>query len=450
MTTDDRQSHSLRRLRDCIDRNLSRLVGANVAREMVSAITQLDDKSTKDVHCLMSRLAVYCAKLTAVSGELDSLRRYHRDTLNTLPMAACAIDHHSTSQEVMLWNQAMTELTGITANNAIGYPLPAIAAPWNTILGDFLQRPEQHLNRHMVDVAGTARYFSLHKASEQAGGKSQVILLEDQTETRMLEEQLFHSERLASIGQLAASVAHEIGNPIMGIDMLAQELISCASDPEICDNARLIREQTDRVSRIVQSLVSYARASHRHSAQPQDHLPDAEPVEISVIIQESITLLQLSHKNSNIVFRNLCAGGLYISGDGQKLQQVFINLLKNAADASESNDPTNTSVICTSTSANRDKVTIYVEDQGHGIPVSVQKKMFEPFFTTKEAGQGTGLGLALTWSIIKEHAGTIEVVSPLNPTTHRGTRFIISLPRCEEPAAAANTTEPAMIQEEMA
>ena len=441
MTTDDRQSHSLRRLRDCIESNLSRLVGPHVAREMVSAIT--DDKSTEDVHYLTSRLAVYCARLTAVSGELDSLRRYHRDSLNTLPMAACAIDYHSANQEVMLWNQAMTGLTGITANKAIGRSLSAIAAPWNTILGDFLQHSEQHLNRHTVDVAGTAHYFSLHKASGQAGDKSQVILLEDQTETRLLEEQLLHSERLASIGQLAAGVAHEIGNPIMGIDMLAQELISGASDPGICDQARLIREQTEQVRRIVQSLVSYAR--HRHSAQPRDHLPDAEPVEIRVIVQESITLLQLSHKNSNIVFRNLCAGGLYVSGDRQKLQQVFINLLKNAADASDSSDPT--SVICTSTSAKSDKVTVYVEDQGHGIPGSVQKKMYEPFFTTKEAGQGTGLGLALTWSIIEEHAGTIEVVSPLNLTTHRGTRFIISLPRA---AAAANTTEPIMTQEEMA
>lgn len=440
MTTDDRQSHSLRRLRDCIESNLSRLVGPNVAREMVSAIT--DDKSTEDVHYLTSRLALYCARLTAVSGELDSLRRYHRDSLNTLPMAACAIDCHSACQEVVLWNQAMTELTGITANKAIGCSLPAIKAPWNSILAEFLQHPEQHLNRHMVDVAGTVHYFSLHKASEQDDGKSQVILLEDQTETRLLEEQLFHSERLASIGQLAAGVAHEIGNPIMGIDMLAQELISGASDPDICDHARLIREQTEQVRRIVQSLVSYAR--HRHAAQPRDHFPDAEPVEIRVIVQESITLLQLSHKNSNIVFRNLCAGGLYVSGDRQKLQQVFINLLKNAADASDSGDPT--SVICTSTSANSDKVIIYVEDQGHGIPGPVQKKMFEPFFTTKEAGQGTGLGLALTWSIIEEHAGTIDVVSPLNLTTHRGTRFIISLPR----AAAAITTEPTMTQEEMA
>ncbi len=412
MTTDDRQSHSLRRLRDCIESNLS-------------------------------RLAVYCGRFTTASSE-RSLRRYQRDILNTLPMAACAI--HSISHEVMLWNQTMTELTGIAASDAIGRPLSTIAAPWNKILGDFLQRPEQHLNRHMVEVAETAHYFSLHKASIQIGGNSQFILLEDQTETRLLEEQLFHSERLASIGQLAASVAHEIGNPIMGIEMLARELSSCVTDPQIRNHARQIREQTDRVSRIVQSLVSYARAGS--SLQRQDHLPNAEPVQIHTIIQEAITLLELSHKNSNIVFRNSCAADLFVSGDGQKLQQVFTNLLKNAADASESDDHTKTSVVCVRTLANRHTVTVYVEDQGHGIPGPVQEKMFDPFFTTKEAG--TGLGLALTWNIIEEHAGTINVVSPLNPTTHRGTRFIISLPRCEMPAIASDTTTPWLTQEETA
>ena len=415
MTIDDRQSHSLRRLRDCIESNLS-------------------------------RLAVYCGSLTTASSELESFRRYQRDTLNTLPMAACAIDDHRTSHEVMLWNRTMTELTGISASDAIGRPLSTIAAPWNTILGDFLQRPEQHQSRRMVDVAGTAHYFSLHKASVEAGGNSQVILLEDQTETRLLEEQLCHTERLALLGQLAASAAHEIGNPIMGIGILARELGSCATDPKIRDQARQIREQADRVSRIVQSLVAYARAGS--SLQRLDHLPNPEPVQIRTTIQEAITLLELSHKNCNIVFRNSCAADLLVSGDGQKLQQVFINLLKNAADASHSDDHTKTSVVCVRTLANRYTVTVFVEDQGHGIPGPVQEKMFDPFFTTKETG--TGLGLALTWNIIEEHAGTINVVSPLNPTTHRGTRFIISLPRCEMPVTASDTAPPWLTQEETA
>ena len=415
MTTDDRQSHSLRRLRDCIESNLS-------------------------------KVAVYCGRLTAASSELDNFRRYQRDTLNTLPMAACAVDNHNTSHEVMLWNQTMTELTGISASDAIGRPLPAIAAPWNKILGDFLQRPEQHLNRHVVDVVGAAHYFSLHKVSIETGANSQVILLEDQTETRLLEEQLCHSERLALLGQLAASVAHEIGNPIMGIEILARELGSCTTDPKIRDHARQIREQADRVSRIVQSLVSYARAGS--SLQRLDHLPNPEPVQIRTIIQEAITLLELSHKNCNIVFRNSCAADLFVSGDGQKLRQVFTNLLKNAADASQSDDHTKTSVVCARTLANRHTVTVHVEDQGHGIPGPVQEKMFDPFFTTKAAG--TGLGLALTWNIIEEHAGTINVVSPLNPTTHRGTRFIISLPRCEMPATVSDTTPPWLTQEETA
>ncbi len=451
MTTDDRRSHSLRRLRDGIENNLSRLLGSTIAHEMINAILPLDNADncqTQDVHYLKSRMAVYCSRLAELADELDNFRRNHQNTLQTLPMAACAI--HSTSHEVMLWNQAMNELTGIVDSDVLGQSIQTITEPWSTILGDFLQRPEQHLNRHAVDVAGMPCYFSLHKAASAIDGTNQVILLEDQTETRMLEEQLFHSERLASIGQLAAGVAHEIGNPITGINFLAQELSSCTSNPTVRNNARQIREQTDRVSRIVQTLVSYARTGHNNMLQ-QHHLASTEPVEISGIVQEAITLLQLSHKNDNILFRNQCTGGLYVSGDGQKLQQVFTNLLKNAADASESDDPTCTSVVCVNTSASKHTVTIHVEDQGHGIPKPLQEKLFEPFFTTKEDGHGTGLGLALTGSIIEEHAGTIEVVSPLDLNTQRGTRFIISLPRCEAPSAVADATTPQPIatEEEM-
>ena len=448
MTTDDRRSHSLRRLRDGIENNLSRLLGSTIAHEIINTILPLDSTSsckTQDVHCQKSRMAVYCSRLAELADELDNFRRNHQNTLQTLPMAACAI--HSATHEVMLWNQAMTELTGIVDRDVLGQSVKTITEPWSTILGGFLQRPEQHLNRHAVDVAGTPCYFSLHKAAAAIDGTNQVILLEDQTETRMLEEQLFHSERLASIGQLAAGVAHEIDNPITGINFLAQELSSYTSDPIVRNNARQIREQTDRVSRIVQTLVSYARTSNNNVLQQHD-LPSTEPVEISSIVKEAITLLQLSHKNDNILFRNQCSEALYVSGDGQKLQQVFTNLLKNAADASESDDPNGTSVVCVNTSASKHTVTIHVEDQGHGIPEPLQEKLFEPFFTTKEDGHSIGLGLALTWSIIEEHIGTIEVVSPLDLNTQRGTRFIISLPRCEAPLAVPNATAPQPIATE--
>lgn len=460
MRPDDSRPHSLRRLRDRIENNLSGLMGPTIAHDIVNSFLPLDvdnDYVPKDIHFMESRLEAYHSKLTGLAGELDSLRRYHRDTLNSLPMAVCSIDAaiESTSVdnqeslpsnntgEVMLWNQAMAELTGIPAEAVLGMPLKAIPAPWNQILNDFIQLPGNHLNKHRVEMDGDTRYFSLHKAAVQAPasgtGGNQVMLLEDQTETQMLEEQLFHSERLASIGQLAAGVAHEIGNPITGIDCLAQEMSALSPDPDIQQSSRQILEQTNRVSRIVQTLVTYAHSGQKGGQQTghsSDSPSKAEPVEVFSTIQEAINLLQLSHKNSNIVFRNLCTDGLCVSGNSQKLQQVFINLLKNAADASdEGNDTLDTvdteSLVTVSTTANPHTVTIRFEDRGHGIPKAIQERLFEPFFTTKEAGKGTGLGLALTWNIIEEHFGSIQVVSPLDPLTGRGTCFIISLPRYE-------------------
>ncbi|MFK0569503.1 ATP-binding protein [Endozoicomonas sp.] len=465
MRPDDNRPHSLRRLRDRIEKNLSGLMGPTVAHEIVDSFLPLDvenDYVPKDIHFMESRLEAYHSKLTGLAGELDSLRRYHRDTLNSLPMAVCSIDSSIESaatdplnslSEVMLWNQAMTELTGIAAEDVLGMPLKTIPAPWNQILSDFIHLPENHLTKHRIEMAGAIHYFSLHKASIQAPvsgtGGNQVMLLEDQTETQMLEEQLFHSERLASIGQLAAGVAHEIGNPITGIDCLAQEMSALSSDPDIQHSSRQILEQTKRVSRIVQTLVSYAHSGQNGGQQRRDDNGSlsTEPVEIYSTIQEAISLLQLNHKNSNILFRNLSSDGLCISGNRQKLQQVFINLLKNAADASEVASDSE-SIVSVSTTANQHTVTICVEDQGHGIPKTIQEKLFEPFFTTKEAGKGTGLGLALTWNIIEEHFGSIQVVSPLDPVTGRGSCFIISLPRHESESVTDSKVTDSSIAEQ--
>ena len=180
------------------------------------------------------------------------------------------------------------------------------------------------------------------------------MLLEDQTEARVLEEKLLHSERLASIGQLAAGVAHEIGNPVTGIECLAQELEALSGDSGVCQSAGLIREQTRRITQIIHSLMSYA-----HSGQKQVNQTTIQPVNIHNCVQEAINLLRLSHKNSQIEFQNLCPESHQVSGYEQKLQQVFLNLLKNAAEASQ-----HQGVITVSSHGVSSRVRIHVDDQG--------------------------------------------------------------------------------------
>lgn len=425
MREDENRPHALRRLRERLEENLSGLFGPTVAHGIVETFLPWDknkDYVAQDIHFMESRLESYHSKLSGLAAELDSLRRYHRDTLDKLPLALFSVD---ANREVMLWNQAMAKMTGIEQSKVIGLPIQGLKSPWNELLSQFTTLDHPHLHKHCIEVDGVQRYFSIHKAlvdaSVASSQGSQVMLLEDRTENQVLENQLFHSERLASIGQLAAGVAHEIGNPVTAIDCLAQELKTFSDDHEAKEIAGHVLEQTQRVTRIVRMLVSYA-----HSGQSRHEQSRSAEVSLHHCVEESISLLQLSHKHSNIQFMNHCLPEHRVMGDQQKLQQVLINLLTNAVDASDE-----TGKIFIETSVTPQTVTLTVEDQGHGIPEAIQEKLFEPFFTTKDAGKGTGLGLALTWNIIEEHFGTIKVESPVNKVLKIGTRFIITLPRYE-------------------
>ncbi len=418
---DEKRPHALARLRDKIETNLSGLMGPAVAHDIVDSFLPLDsDKSyvAQDLHFLEAHLEAYHSKLTGLAAEMDSLRRYHRDTLSSIPLGVCSIGNN----DIITWNHSMEQMTGLDAENVLGSPLHNLPEPWSTLFSSFMGSDINYLNKHRLEVNGEARCFSLHKANMEVQlegyAKNQVMLMEDMTENQMLEEQLAHSERLASIGQLAAGVAHEIGNPITGIDCLAQELKAFSPDPEIKKTAKQILDQTKRVGNIVQMLVSYA-----HSGQSKQNSHQKGAVCIHACVNEAIGLLKLNKKHDNLIFRNECHPKHQVAGSSQKLQQVFINLLSNAADASRKGG-----LITVKSATTQHTLNIEVEDQGHGIPKKIQEKLFDPFFTTKEAGKGTGLGLALTWNIIEEHFGTIRVISPSSQSCLCGTCFIITLP----------------------
>ena len=186
-----------------------------------------------------------------------------------------------------------------------------------------------------------------------------------------------------------------------------------------------ILEQTKRVSRIVQSLMNFAHAGgHQHAA---------EAVCLADVAQDAISLLALNRNSVDVQFFNLCDPQHLVTGDAQRLAQVLINLLSNARDASQPGG-----AIRVKTEANEDTVELLVEDEGSGIPKAIMDRLFEPFFTTKDPGQGTGLGLALVYSIVEEHYGQITIDSPADPERQRGTRFRVKLPRHVEATSAVN------------
>ncbi len=411
--------YALRRLRDEIEANLSSLIGISMASEIMDQMVPFkipESPGATDINLIESRLAQVRDHLTGLAAELNNLRLYHRRTLEQLPLATCSIGE---DMEVLMWNSAMEKLTGIESDEVKGSHLEDVDEPWGRLLNKFALSAEPRFYKRLIYLNNKPHWITLHKAfipsslAHQVDG--QVILLEDVSELQMLERELVHSERLASVGRLAAGVAHEIGNPVTGIACLAQNLKYDTDDAEILETGEQILSLTHRVNRIVQSLVSFSHAGQQ--------ITQFERIRAYDCAQEAIHLLSLQKEKNQVVFVNDIAPSLEIDADPQRLIQVFVNLLSNSRDAS----PAESEVVVGATLGTQ-TVQLTVTDHGCGIPAEVADRIFEPFYTTKDPGEGTGLGMAMVYSIVEDHKGTIEIVSPAHADDQNGTRFIITLP----------------------
>jgi len=424
-SVDDIRPATLSRIRDQIEANLSGLMGPGAAQSVVkrylpySDSAELDDH---DIYLIEDQLETYQNRLTGLAGELNRLRRYHRETLENLPMGVCSVGANG---KIIMWNQAMAELTGIPTDDCIGESLSSLPSAWHRLLDDFLSNDTDHLHRQQLVNDTHDRWLNLHKAAlpTQATGwvDGNVVLVDDQTDIQDLEDELLHADRLASIGGLAAGVAHEIGNPVTGIDCLAQDLMYAENGPEIVKIGEQIRSQTLRVTKIVQTLVNFAHGSKAGNQEHLDH-------DIHQVIQEAIGLLTLSRQKFDVNFINIVPKGLFVPCDPQRLGQVFINLLSNASDASE---PGQDVIVELFGEPTDHRIKIGIVDQGSGIAPEILERVVEPFFTTKGVGKGTGLGLWLAYSIIDEHYGRITFESPPSGLKQSGTRVIITLPKTQ-------------------
>ena len=248
------------------------------------------------------------------------------------------------------------------------------------------------------------------------------MIVEDITSRVQLEEQLQISEKMASIGLLAAGVAHEVNTPLTGISSFTQMLLDGAdpADPR----TRLlekIERQTFRAARIVNGLLNLARPS------------DAKgPLDLNAVINDVLSLLEHQLETSNVRIRRMLAETPpVVQGVEFKIQQVFLNLFLNARDSMPAGG-----WLTVSTRHADGRAVVEVGDTGSGIPAEHLSRIYDPFFTTKAAGQGTGLGLSITYGVIQEHQGTIECDSQ----PERGTRFRIRLPLADRPGAVATAS----------
>jgi Na+/proline symporter/signal transduction histidine kinase len=422
LTSNEDRPYALRRLRRRIEANLSGLVGPAVAYEVLQQCIpwQLDNpEGSEDISLIERRLENTHTRFTGLAADLDALRRYHRETLQRLPIGVLSLGPDG---EVLMWNQSMETTTGVQADAIVGSYLSSLPANWSKTLIDFVNsgKTAEHRLQLGGDGADTnSRWISLHRGAVESSSRvseDQVILVEDLTDYQMLERELVNSERLASIGRLAAGIAHEIGNPVTGIACLAQNLEFEEDLLEVQAAATDILKQTERVTRIVESLVNFS-----HTGKAANEPTRLAPTNLADCVDEAVHLLQLDHTARVVEYQNACNREQLVLADSQKLLQVFINLLGNARDACDDDG-----LVVVECIAEASRAVITVTDNGCGISRDLQEQVFEPFFTTKEPGEGTGLGLSLVYSILEDMNGRIQVVSPA-PGSERGSRFILQL-----------------------
>ena len=364
-------------------------------------------------------------RLQAKAGELDRMRQFSERIVDSLSDGLLVLD---AGERVVRWNPRLEQLYGVPRGDAIGSRIDDLFD------GDFVRR----LRRARADAPAGGELYRVPLVSRHApprallvnvaaaplqapdgDGGGTTVVVEDITSRVRLEEQVQISEKMASIGLLAAGVAHEVKTPLTGISSFTQMLLDGA-DPDDPRTPLLekIERQTFRAARIVNGLLNLARPSEVKGA-----------LDVNAVINDVLGLLEHQLETGNVrIRRMLSETPPVVQGIEMQVQQVFLNLFLNARDSM----PAGGWLTVSSRQADG-RAVVEVADTGSGIEAEHLSRIYDPFFTTKAAGQGTGLGLSITYGVIQEHQGTIECDSQPG----RGTRFRIRLPLAERRAGGA-------------
>jgi PAS domain S-box-containing protein len=355
--------------------------------------------------------------LSEKADELQALTDYNENILESMDAGILVLDLDG---RIARWNRAMESLYGQRREAALGRTLDEIfpsafleALRGSLVLGD--REEIAHIYKlHLPGAEGRSLMVNLSLAPFQIGSGERcgtILILEDVTARVRLEEQLQHSEKMASIGLLVAGLAHEVNTPLTGISSYTQMLRDQVSgrDPkaELLDK---IEKQTFRAAKIINNLLNFSRSGST----------ELERLDLNKVLLDVLSLLEHQLDKSHIkVRKELTAELPPVRGNENRLQQVFFNLILNARDAMPRGG-----WLTLATSADDDTVIVEVKDTGTGISREDIKRIYDPFFTTKGIGRGTGLGLSVSYGILQEHGGAIFVDS----APGQGTTFQVALP----------------------
>lgn len=381
--------------------------------------------------------------------EILRQRRYITNIIDSMPSALIGVDPEGRTTQ---WNREAMHLTGVAAADAqgrfIGEVMPQFQTMMPYILAAMRNRETQSQPEVAWSIRGETRYcdVTVYPLLDD-GHEGAVIRIDDVTARVRMEEMMMQAEKMVSVGNLAAGMAHEINNPLGAIlqgaqnverrvspalPMNAEVARACGTDLatirtylEQRDILRFmtgIRESAQRAADIVKNMLQFSRRSSL----------ELIPEDVNVIIDQTIELAEQDYdlkKNFNFrrleIVREFDADLPLIPMVGAEMQQVFFNIFRNAAEAMLATPECIAPRLILRAQQTRNWVRIEIEDNGPGMDRETRRQIFEPFFTTKEVGAGTGLGLAVAYMIVaNHHGGTLAVESALG----EGARFIIRLP----------------------
>lgn len=354
------------------------------------------------------------------AGELKLLKEFNESIIESINVGLLAVDLDG---RVTRLNSALEHILDLRRDAAVGKRVEELFSD------DFADTLWQVLGAEGWRLREIRNIYKLHTATrgnrslvlnialaplqDAQGQTGALVVLEDVTARIGLEEQLQQREKLSSIGLLAAGVAHEVNTPLTGVSSYTQMLLGMLSenDPK---HALLqkVRTQAERATNIVNNLLNFSRTG---SATEFDEIDMAQ------VLNDTLQLLEPQLRRSQIeIVRNYEKDAPLVYGNGGKLQQVFTNLILNARDAI----PDGGRITLSTKSVDDGSLIVEVSDTGIGIAAENVAKIYDPFYTTKGVGRGTGLGLAVSYGIVQEHAGHITVES----MPGQGTTFRIALP----------------------
>ena len=420
------ESESARKSRSLLDLNYfipCRLHDRTVAVLGLGKTVDGDYLSSEDLE-LLSTIAGYVAiavenarlyqSLEQKAVQVERLKDFSENIVESLRIGVLTADLDG---RIESWNPQLEELLGVPKTEAVGHVLEDVLP--STLAAEIAARAESdHVSSvykfHLNNRAG--RHIAVNTSVAPLLGKTgarlgRLILIDDITQRVRLEEQLVQNEKLTSLGLLAAGVAHEVNTPLAVISnyiqMLAKQIP--ADDPRQKTIERIVK-QTFRASEIVNNLLNFSRTPNLELSE----------LDLNAVLEETLALVQHPLTASHVTVVKTYQNELpRVLGSTNRLQQVFLNLLINARDAMPSGG-----MLEVRTSAHNGSVEVEVSDNGAGIPPEHLNRIFDPFFTTKGSGHGTGLGLSVSYGIIKEHAGRVDVRSTLG----KGTSFRLEFP----------------------